>query len=155
MTLILIRCPIDLFDNMYELVDSLTFKLRAISPSMWPVYELTYRLFKADAVDFLDGRHAFLDTVALLSPYAAVIPEMLPSLDNFVSFGTDVFKARQDYRQMALDIYTTAITSEHLGENDAVNGCKLAESLLLNLRGFIDEVRTENINPIVCSPLSS
>ena len=56
------------------------------------------------------------------------------------SFGGDVFKARQDYRQMALDIYTTAITSEHLGENDAVNGCKLAESLLLNLRGSIDEV---------------
>ena len=67
---------------------------------------------------------------------------MLPSLDNFVSFGVDVFKARQDYRQMALDIYTTAITSEQLGENDAVNGCKLAESLLLNLRGFIDEVCT-------------
>ena len=66
--------------------------------------------------------------------------EMLPSLDNFVSFGTDVFKARQDYRQMALDIYTTAMTNDHLGENDAVNGCKLAESLLLNLRGYMDEV---------------
>ena len=65
---------------------------------------------------------------------------MLPSLDNFVSFGSDVFKARPDYRQMALDIYTTSVTSEHLGENDAVNGCKLAESLLLNLRGHIDEV---------------
>lgn len=65
---------------------------------------------------------------------------MLPSLDNFVSFGSDIFKARSDYRQMALDIYTTSVTSEHLGENDAVNGCKLAESLLLNLRGHIDEV---------------
>lgn len=65
---------------------------------------------------------------------------MLPSLDNFVSYGTDVFKARADYRQMVLDIYTIAVTSEHLGENDAVNGCKLAESMLLNLRGHIDEV---------------
>jgi hypothetical protein len=46
---------VDLFDNMYDLVDSLTFKLHAISPSMWPVFELTYRLFKADAVDFLEG----------------------------------------------------------------------------------------------------
>ena len=69
-----------------------------------------------------------------------VSPEMLPSLDNFVSFGSDVFKARADYRQMALDIYTTSVTSEHLGENDAVNGCKLAESLLLNLREHFDEV---------------
>ena len=40
---------------MYDLVDSLTFKLRRISPNMWPVFELTYKLFKTEAVDFLDG----------------------------------------------------------------------------------------------------
>jgi hypothetical protein len=45
----------DLFDNMYELVDSLTFKSRSISPNMWPVFELTYELFRSDAIDFLDG----------------------------------------------------------------------------------------------------
>lgn len=65
---------------------------------------------------------------------------MLPSLDNFVSFGTEVFKSRPDYRQMVLDIYQTSISSDHLGENDAVNGCKLAESILLNLRGVADDV---------------
>ena len=46
---------LDLFDNMYELVDSLTFKLASIAPNMWPVFELTYGLFKSDAIDFLDG----------------------------------------------------------------------------------------------------
>ncbi|KAG2122713.1 hypothetical protein BD769DRAFT_967301 [Suillus cothurnatus] len=56
---------IDLFDNMYDIVDALTFRLHSISPNMWPVFELTYDLFKSDAADFLD--------------------EMLPSLDNFVS----------------------------------------------------------------------
>ncbi|KAI0657254.1 ARM repeat-containing protein [Cubamyces menziesii] len=121
---------LDLLDNMYDLVDALTYKLRSISPNMWPVFELTYKLFKADAVDFLD--------------------EMLPSLDNFVSFGTEMFKARADYRQMVLDIYQTAISSEHLGENDAVNGCKLAESMLLNLRGCIDDA----LQPIVNTALS-
>jgi len=40
---------------MYDLVDSLTFKLRAIAPNLWPVFELTYKLFKSDAVDFLEG----------------------------------------------------------------------------------------------------
>ena len=49
-------------------------------------------------------------------------------------------KARADYRQMLLDIYTTSINSDHLGENDAVNGCKLAEAMLLNLRGHVDDV---------------
>ncbi|KAH9955643.1 hypothetical protein BGW80DRAFT_1392972 [Lactifluus volemus] len=39
--------------------------------------------------------------------------EMLPSLDNFVSFGTDIFRARPDYRQNALDIYTTSLASDH------------------------------------------
>lgn len=66
---------------------------------------------------------------------------MLPSLDNFVSYGTEVFKARLDYRQMVLDIYKTAMDSPNLGENDRVNGCKLAESILLNLRGSFDDVR--------------
>ena len=65
---------------------------------------------------------------------------MLPSLDNFVSYGNDVIKTRTDYKQMLVDIYTTAMTSDQLGENDQVNGCKLAESLLLNLRGNLDEV---------------
>ena len=74
---------------------------------------------------------------------------MLPSLDNFVSFGVDVFKARPDYCQMILDIYQTSITSDHLGENDAVNGCKLAESMLLNLRGAIDDA----LQPIIATAL--
>ncbi|KAF8125741.1 armadillo-type protein [Boletus edulis] len=110
---------IDLFDHMYELVDNLTFKLASISPNMWPVFELTYSLFKSEAVDFLD--------------------EMLPSLDNFVSYGADVFKARPDYRQKVLDIYETAMTNESLGDNDRINGCKLAESILLNLIGHVDD----------------
>ena len=46
---------VDLYDNVYDLVDSLTFKLKAISPNMWPVFELTYKVFKAEAVDFLEG----------------------------------------------------------------------------------------------------
>lgn len=47
---------LDLFDNVYDLVDVLTFKLHAISPNMWQVFELTYKLFKSDAIDFLDGK---------------------------------------------------------------------------------------------------
>jgi hypothetical protein len=65
---------------------------------------------------------------------------MLPALDNFVSFGTDVFRNRADYRLMILDIYNIAMTSTNLGEHDRVNGSKLAESLLLNLRGHADDV---------------
>lgn len=46
---------LDLYDNIYELVDALTFNLRQISPSMWGIYELTYNLFKGDGIDFFEG----------------------------------------------------------------------------------------------------
>ncbi len=135
---------LDLFDNMYELVDSLTYKLRSISPSMWPVLELTYRLFKHEAVDFLEGKNTpfalHICQVKYLSPI-----EMLPSLDNFLSYGADVIKTHQEYKQMLIDIYVTSITNEQLGENDRVNGSKLAESILLNLRGSIDDVRDSQL----------
>ncbi|KZS92303.1 ARM repeat-containing protein [Sistotremastrum niveocremeum HHB9708] len=110
---------IDLFDNVYDLVDSLTFNLRSIAPEMWTIFDLTYTLFKSDAVDFLD--------------------EMLPSLDNFLSFGKDMFIARPDYVAKILDIYVTTMTNDQLGENDRCNGCKLIEALMLNLRGHVDD----------------
>ena len=46
---------IALFDSVLDIVDSLTFNLKRISPSMWPVFELIYKAFKSDAIDFLDG----------------------------------------------------------------------------------------------------
>lgn len=65
---------------------------------------------------------------------------MLPSLDNFVSYGTDVIKANEEYKRMLVDIYVSSIKGEHLGENDKIHGSKLAESILLNLRGCVDNV---------------
>ena len=50
---------LDMLDTVYELVDSLTYKLRRISPGMWPVFEATYRLFKSDAIDFLEGTNFY------------------------------------------------------------------------------------------------
>jgi hypothetical protein len=44
---------------------------------------------------------------------------------------------RPDHQRMLLDVYQTSITSEQLGDNDLVNGCKL----LLNLRNSINDVR--------------
>lgn len=65
---------------------------------------------------------------------------MLPTLDNFISYGSETIKANNDYKRMLVDIYTASLTVEHLGENDKVNGSKLAESILLNLRGSVDDV---------------
>ena len=68
------------------------------------------------------------------------LSEMLPSLDNFLSYGGDVVKENANYKLIVLDIYSTAMTSTELGEQDRVNANKLIESFLLNLRGHVDEV---------------
>lgn len=128
----------DLLTNAYDLVDSLTFTVRSISPSMWPIFELTYKLFKSEAEDFLEGALKGFQYLELLVNVFS--PEMLPAIDNFISFGKDRFIQSPEYRAMAVDIYKTAMTSSHLGEADHVNGCKVAESLLLNLRGCLDDV---------------
>ncbi|KAJ7622676.1 armadillo-type protein [Mycena polygramma] len=59
--------------------------------------------------------------------------------DNFVSYGSNIIKTLPGYQRMLLDIYTTAMLSEQLGENDRVDGCKLVESVLPNLRGSVDD----------------
>ncbi|KAF8713095.1 ARM repeat-containing protein, partial [Rhizoctonia solani] len=66
--------------------------------------------------------------------------EMLPSLDNFICFGKEAFAQRLDYREMVLDIYVTSLTSDHLGEQDAIIGCKLIEGLMLSLPGQLDGI---------------
>ncbi|KAG9098720.1 hypothetical protein FRC06_006040 [Ceratobasidium sp. 370] len=117
---------LDYFDSIFELMDILTFNLRQIPPSMWAVFEAMYKSFKGPSVDYLE--------------------EMLASLDNFICFGKEVFAQRPDYRNMILDIYVTSLTSDHLGEMDSINGCKLIECLIINLPGHLDEAIPTIIN---------
>ena len=120
-----------------DLVDSLTFNTKVIPPEMWPIFEQIYKLFKNNVIDFLEGRF-----IPLVQSYSLTLStEMLPSLDNFMSYGKEVFFTRPDYCEMIVDIYETAMASNHLGENDRVNACQLIEAFLLNLRGHVDDVR--------------
>ncbi|KAG0045066.1 hypothetical protein BGZ83_009681 [Gryganskiella cystojenkinii] len=110
---------IDLFDGVFEIIDSCTFSGKTISANMWGVFELIYKTFKESALDFMD--------------------EMLPSLDNYVSYGKDVVSTNEQVQHMIYDIVETVMKSDRLGENDRVAACKLAESLLLNCRGHVDK----------------
>ncbi|TIB90206.1 ARM repeat-containing protein [Wallemia mellicola] len=110
---------IELYDEVFELVDCLTFFMRAIPDDLWPVFEALYQSFKGSGVDYLS--------------------EMLPSLDNFISYGSPVFAQNPTYRQMAIDIYLSAMESDQLGETDRVVASQLIESVLLHLPGQVDD----------------
>ncbi|KAF9115179.1 hypothetical protein BGX27_008657 [Mortierella sp. AM989] len=110
---------IDLFDGVFEIIDSCTFSGKAISANMWGVFELIYKTFKESALDFIE--------------------EMLPSLENYVTYGKDVVSSNENVQHTIYDIIETVMKSDRLGENDRVSACKLAETLLLNCKGHADK----------------
>ncbi|KAF9960423.1 hypothetical protein BGZ65_012328 [Modicella reniformis] len=110
---------IDLFDGVFEIIDSCTYSGKTISPNMWGIFELIYKTFKESAVDFME--------------------EMFPSLDNYISYGKDVVSTNENVQHTIYDIIETVMKSDRLGESDRVPACKLAESLLLNCQGHVDK----------------
>lgn len=109
---------IDLYDEIFEIIDSCTFSAKTISEPMWNVLALIYKTFKSSAMDFME--------------------EMLPCLDNYISYGSQVFCTSQDHQAMMYDIIETVMNNDRVGESDRVCACKLIESLLLNCRGHMD-----------------
>ncbi|KIK37329.1 hypothetical protein CY34DRAFT_15775 [Suillus luteus UH-Slu-Lm8-n1] len=65
---------IDLFDNMYDLADALTFRLHAISPNMWPCLWSHFHLHRSVKIKTI-GTSNFSQTVLeRILPTAEVIP---------------------------------------------------------------------------------
>ncbi|KAG0224632.1 armadillo-type protein [Mortierella sp. GBAus27b] len=113
---------VDLFDGVFEIVDSCTCSGKTISANMWSVFELIYKTFKESALDYIE--------------------DMFPALDNYIAFGKDVVSTNENVQHTFYDIIETVMKSDRLGENDRVAGCKLAESLLLHCKGHVDKYLT-------------
>lgn len=109
----------DLYNEVFEIIDSCTFSAKAISPTMWQIFKLIHRSFK-------DRSEIFIE-------------EMLPALDNYVSYGHEMLKQQPEYLEAIFDIIQTIFTNERLGAMDRICGCKLAEAVLLNMRGHVDK----------------
>ncbi|GAA5935374.1 hypothetical protein JCM1841_001937 [Sporobolomyces salmonicolor] len=110
---------VELFDETYEVLDSLSFFQESISPAMWSCFEATYLTLKGDVQDYLHEMYGFID--------------------NCINYGADVLSTNTDYRRSFVEIFDMVMTSRALGAEDRVIACKLAEALLLRLRGQIDE----------------
>lgn len=111
---------IDLYDEIFEIIDSCTFASKHVTPTMWGVFDLMYNAFKDSGLDFMH--------------------EMLPSFTNFVSYGNDVFIHNDRVKQMMFDIIETVMKSDNLSEHDRIGACRLIESILLHCRGSVDMV---------------
>lgn len=113
-----------LYNEIFELVAFCVLSSKHVSQSMWPIFELCYRAFKEDG----EG----------LKYYAN---QMVPSLYSFITFGKDVFIKNDQVRHMVFDIVEVCMSNEELKENDRIPACRLLESVLLNCRDQMDQVR--------------
>ncbi|KAL9107715.1 MAG: hypothetical protein Q9227_007430 [Pyrenula ochraceoflavens] len=108
----------DLYNEVFEIVDSCTFASKAISPTMWRAFELIHKTFK-------EGAELYLE-------------DMLPALDNFVSYGQEGLIANPPYLAALVGMVRDIFQDQKVGGVDRICGCKLAEAIMLNLRGHVD-----------------
>ena len=109
----------DLFNEVFEIIDSCTFAAKAISPTMWMAFERIYQTYKGGAELYLE--------------------DMLPALENFVNYGAQSLIVNKQHLEAVVDIVRTIFQDDKGGGLERTCGCKLAEAVMLALRGHIDD----------------
>ena len=110
----------DFFEEALEVVDACTLATRQISPNMWIVFNSIYKAFKHFGNDCIE--------------------DIVPSLENYISFGQQTFVADENVQFAMMDIIQSVLTSNNLGDSERIGAIKLAESIMLNCRGCADKV---------------
>jgi Importin, protein involved in nuclear import len=85
---------------------------------MWRAFELVHATFKSGAELYLE--------------------DMLPALDNFVQYGAPQIIEKPEYVQALYEMVTDMFADGKIGGVDRICACKLAEAMMLSLRGHID-----------------
>ncbi|OBT70757.1 hypothetical protein VF21_10168 [Pseudogymnoascus sp. 05NY08] len=109
----------DLYNEVFEIIDSCTFAAKSISPTMWQAFELIHQTFKAGAELYLE--------------------DMLPALDNFVQYGAAHLVQTPAYLDAMFGMVQDMFHDDKVGGVDRICACKLAEGMMLSLRGSIDQ----------------
>ncbi|CZT48324.1 related to importin beta homolog Kap119p [Rhynchosporium secalis] len=109
----------DLYNEVFEIIDSCTFAAKSISPTMWQAFELIHATFKAGAELYLE--------------------DMLPALDNFVQYGAAHLIQTPAYLDAMFGMVEDMFADEKVGGVDRICACKLAEGIMLSVRGHADQ----------------
>lgn len=112
----------DLYNEVFEIIDSCTFAAKAISPTMWRAFELIVKTFKSGAELYLE--------------------DMLPALENFVQFGVPQLLQTPAYVEAMYGMVQDMFTDSKVGGVDRICACKLAETMMLSLPNQIDNCVT-------------
>lgn len=117
---ILSRKIMDVYEEAFALLDSLSYGQKCISPAFWQLLEPIYQVF-------LDSGSSY-------------IADMATTIDNYISYGNEQLVANPQALHMIVEMIRITMTDGDYVESDWVHGCNLMESLLLNCRGKIDQL---------------
>ena len=118
--LILKNNILDLYEEGFEIIETLGFCSKSISPLLWSLFPGLAEAFQTDGIDYFS--------------------DMLPALQNYIIYGKDALAQSQEYRNMFFGMISFVMKPEtELSESDRVRGCQLAEIMMLHMRGSIDE----------------
>ncbi|KAK1830277.1 armadillo-type protein [Podospora conica] len=108
----------DLYNEVFEIIDSCTFAAKQISPTMWKAFEMVHDTFKSGAELYLE--------------------DMLPALDNFVQYGASHLVQDEKHTRALYEMVSDMFVEGKVGGVDRICACKLAEAMMLSLRDSID-----------------
>eukprot|EP00834_Sanchytrium_tribonematis_P002641 NODE_86_length_22075_cov_1.190253.p1 type:complete len:884 gc:universal NODE_86_length_22075_cov_1.190253:4274-6925(+) len=110
---------IDLFEEIFEFIDTVTFTTKSVSPLMWKFFFHCFEKLKETAADYLD--------------------QMIPCFDNFVQFGKEQILG-DPATLNSINQIISGLFNSHMVETDKIPGCLLIETILLHLRGSVDSL---------------
>ena len=125
----------ELLDDTLDLADMLTFYQKSISPGMWNVFEMMHAAFTQWAPDYLT--------------------EMTSLFDNLLTFGSDTFRNNPRYRAMLLEIFAHATQNPNMSPADHIAAYKLADVMLLTLKGYYDQELPSILDTVLPSATGS
>lgn len=114
------REVMDLYEEAFELIGTLLFCLKEVSDRMWQLFPMINALFKVDPLEYLE--------------------EILPTLDNYIAYGKEVFIKDIRMRMLLVEIVGMVMAAEEAREADRIRGMQILECMMLNLVGGIDDV---------------
>jgi len=114
---------LDLYEEIFEMIEMCMFCAKSVSPTIWQLFDVIYHTFKSDGLEFLE--------------------DMEPTLDSYIVHGSEVLKHSPEMQLRYVDIINTIMTTEveYVTDSDRLRGCRLMESMMLNLKPTIDHVR--------------
>ena len=108
---------VDLFEEIFEFIDTVTFTTKSVSPFMWKFFFQCFSKLKDTAADYLD--------------------HMIPCFDNFIQYGKEQILQDPSTLERINNIISGLFHSTVI-DADKIPGCLLIETILLHLRGQVD-----------------